>query len=504
MDYEKLHKDTIAKLQEMVNSGKITVETACGICADFIPESKDEKIMKAIIKCLKWLQDEARWINVYGSSFDSIFAWVEKQRNLMKALQISNARIGELIEENYYLKEQFEKQGKNNMGISEATKKKLENSLNEALEKETPESWNKFLDEQGERKPKFRIGDTIKEKSTKDIVIISEIDLKNREYRLSNTGFIPFKYEHLWELVEQNPANKVEPKFEIGDLITNGVLVGKIDEIHELGYHAYFGDHYADVPDAENWHKWTIQDAKDGDVLACPNDAGDRDVVFIFKNINSDDGWVFCFCASDANGCFCTNNDYVGNSNSTNISPATKEQRDLLFQKMKEAGYEWDAEKKELKKIELQLSQWNISDFRTWQYIVSDVLTKHDGIGQYLDDGFCKKIAKYMQEEWSKKLSLGKNTTEWSEEDEKMRAAVLQLITDSEKENCWNCVYCNDKEIYFSDIISWLKSIRPQSQWKPSDKLIRVIEAIINNRLFQRRHLDSLYQDLLKLKGLKK
>ena len=39
MDYEKLHKDTIVKLQEMVNSGKITVETARGICADFVPES---------------------------------------------------------------------------------------------------------------------------------------------------------------------------------------------------------------------------------------------------------------------------------------------------------------------------------------------------------------------------------------------------------------------------------------------------------------------------------
>ncbi len=35
-----------------------------------------------------------------------------------------------------------------------------------------------------------------------------------------------------------------------------------------------------------------------------------------------------------------------------NIHPATKEQRDLLFQKMEEAGYEWDGEKKELKKIE--------------------------------------------------------------------------------------------------------------------------------------------------------
>ena len=43
------------------------------------------------------------------------------------------------------------------------------------------------------------------------------------------------------------------------------------------------------------------------------------------------------------------NNHYWGK----NSCPATKEQRDLLFQKMKEAAYEWDAEKKKLKKIEV-------------------------------------------------------------------------------------------------------------------------------------------------------
>ena len=42
----------------------------------------------------------------------------------------------------------LEKQGKNNMGISEATKQKLEDSLSKALEKETSESLNTFLDEQ--------------------------------------------------------------------------------------------------------------------------------------------------------------------------------------------------------------------------------------------------------------------------------------------------------------------------------------------------------------------
>lgn len=64
-----------------------------------------------------------------------------------------------------------EKQIKNNMGISETTKQKLEDSLHKALEKETPESLNKFFDEQCEQKPddnaepKFHKGEwiTIKE-----------------------------------------------------------------------------------------------------------------------------------------------------------------------------------------------------------------------------------------------------------------------------------------------------------------------------------------------------
>ena len=44
------------------------------------------------------------------------------------------------------------------------------------------------------------------------------------------------------------------------------------------------------------------------------------------------------------------------------VYPATKEQRNFLFQKMKETGYEWDAEKKELKKIEQNHVEWHRED----------------------------------------------------------------------------------------------------------------------------------------------
>ena len=319
MDYEKLYKDTINKLQQIVNSGKITVETACGICADFVPKSEDDGIREAIIKCLKWLQDEARWTDVYGISFDSIFSWLKKQ-------------------------------GKNNMGISEATKQELEDNLNKALEKETPESWNRFLDEQGEQKP----------------------------------------------------------------------------------------------------------------------------------------------------------------------------------------------------------VEWSIFDYRTWQHIVSDVLTKRDGIGQYLDDGECKKIAKYMQEEWCKRLSVEQRSTElpkgqdygidglyaaidiltktlgevdgyqtddgilehecaisavkelskqqksfWSEEDKKMSRFIGNAITTNGAS-----IYLKSKGIQVIDAhvwLNWLKErVQPQNTWRPSDEQIGALESAIS--LLQSTTLESLCNELKKLR----
>ena len=138
---------------------------------------------------------------------------------------------------------------------------------------------------------------------------------------------------------------------------------------------------------------------------------------------------------------------------------------------MADAGYKWDAEKKEMKKIgqkpDTQHStEWSVSDFRTWQYIVSDVLTKKDGIGQYLDNGECKKIAKYMQEEWSKRLSTEQKPT-WSEEDEHWRQKVIDFMNHPD--------FIKTIPTLAKDTINWLKSLKdrvhPQSKqdWSKED-----------------------------------
>jgi hypothetical protein len=152
---------------------------------------------------------------------------------------------------------------------------------------------------------------------------------------------------------------KVEPKFHEGEWITNGDYTWKIVEVKPLYYILQSQDGNIIVDDTishadEHFHSFTIKDARDGDVLCC-----ESGWTCIFKTLNSDNISFSSYCFMDNTGWFCE----TGSESHTlekafikayngEIYPSTKEQRDLLFQKMKEAGYMFDFEKKELKKIE--------------------------------------------------------------------------------------------------------------------------------------------------------
>ena len=148
---------------------------------------------------------------------------------------------------------------------------------------------------------------------------------------------------------EQQSVDKVEPKFKVGDW----VIVHNKDAYQVIGVNTYDYrlQHYLggemDYPFKyeSDLKPWTIQDAKDGALLS------DGTTIFIFKDLLSD-GSVMSYCDYDTDSgesdVFCP---LSVNLICSKITLATKEQRDLLFQKMHEAGYEWDAEKKELKEI---------------------------------------------------------------------------------------------------------------------------------------------------------
>ena len=181
----------------------------------------------------------------------------------------------------------LEKEGEQNHGITESTKQKLNVLLDEALQKETTESWNKFLD-QGEKKP----NDNVEPKFHEGDWIIS--NTANEDYRIC----------------------------KITD-INNGYYT--IESIY--GYKGY--NHFNVFE--ESYRLWTIQDAKDGDILVDKyNNIG------IFRNLKDIYWYAYIDLGCDGIlrvpilGCV---------HEQIDVRPATKEERDLLFTKMKEEGY---------------------------------------------------------------------------------------------------------------------------------------------------------------------
>ena len=108
----------------------------------------------------------------------------------------------------------------------------------------------------------------------------------------------------------------------------------------------------------KQYRPWTIKDAKAGDLLA--DDYG----IYIFDRFDEYDEKCFHCMGAYQHSQKVYENEHM--LCSVEVHPATKEQRDILFQKMHESGYEWDADKKESKKIE-QRPQF------TWKPSESDV-----------------------------------------------------------------------------------------------------------------------------------
>ena len=175
--------------------------------------------------------------------------------------------------------------------------------------------------------------------------------LMNKGYPIDTNGIFP-TYEEMYNIirdglenqVEQKLADKVESIFNVGEWVTNGSdCTFQIASI-ENGMYYDTNNCGSDIENIDKYYYlWTINDAKEGDVLATDKS------VFIYAKVLYNK--PYAYCGVDKFGVFkdnCLKNNWANSVD--NIHPATKEQRDTLFAAMKAEGYEWDAEKKELKK----------------------------------------------------------------------------------------------------------------------------------------------------------
>ena len=172
---------------------------------------------------------------------------------------------------------------------------------------------------------------------------------------------------------EQKATDKIAPRFKVGDWVVydnNSVYqVKKIEYIITIPRYELKnidGDRLS-IPFTLDYilKNWTIQDAKDGDVLALSwlEDKNLWAKIVIFKKYHSEGvkGLYYNMPCVEGYGITLKNGKTVFNEKipyysktwTCNLHPATKEQRDLLFQKMKEAGYKWNTETNTFEKFYL-------------------------------------------------------------------------------------------------------------------------------------------------------
>ena len=187
-----------------------------------------------------------------------------------------------------------------------------------------------------------------------------------------------------------NNSNKVEPKFHEGDYIVD-INCGKVLRISEIlteGYLFENGGYSTFNNTNKRYRLWNIKDAKDGDVICY------KDEISLYKHaiINCTKGITFggfvYHCCYDGKR-FITDSLYsLAEQDKMDIHPATTEQCNILFQKMKEEGYGWDNDNKELKKLE----QKPIAKVEQRLH-VGDYVVRKDG-KKFHDDKMFAKITK--------------------------------------------------------------------------------------------------------------
>lgn len=194
---------------------------------------------------------------------------------------------------------------------------------------------------------------------------LSDLDEQNEQK--------PFDYEHA-TITQKDFAPKEEPKFKVGDWVVyecgEDSATLQIKNIVDRTYE-FTDDSTLNVVDEDTLRLWSIKDAKDGDVLY----SLDSYQPFIYKERKPfEQATAHCginkygkFFVWNTKDCIITLDKYI---------PATKEQRELLFKKMKEAGYKWDADKKELDKVEKK-QEWSEEDKKMYRMCIDAVEYYH-------------------------------------------------------------------------------------------------------------------------------
>ena len=294
----------------------------------------------------------------------------------------------------------------------------------------------------------------------------------------------------------------VEPKFKAGDWIIDiqdGAIL-HINKVHEYAYEVTNlkgGVYQISRCSIETSYKpWTIQDAKDGDVLATDKS------VFIYAKVLYNK--PYAYCGVDKFSVFkdnCLEYDWANSVDS--VHPATEEQYDTLMKAMADAGYTFDFEKKELKKIENKplvidegKSEMDYCFTKMMKRInpawSEDDEVELNGLIKHYEDGHVSTPRNRKTINWLKSLKdrvQPQPQKEWCKEDENRFNNLKQLVKHS-----------NEGKGTKEGFIKFIDKLK--KRWKPSEEQLTILLNATNGNYISdsnRQVLSKLYRNLKKL-----
>ena len=102
----------------------------------------------------------------------------------------------------------------------------------------------------------------------------------------------------------------------------------------------------------------------------------------------------------------------------------------------------------------------------------------------------------------------GEQKPAWSEEDERICQCLIEdqenALDEVRNDKYGHSEIISDLKEMYRERIDWLKSLKPQNRWKPSDKQIEALLSEVEawtKGCPKQVILESLYNDLKKLKG---
>ena len=365
-----------------------------------IKESENEKVKKGLIDYFSnfHLQTFA------GLDPKKILAWLEKQCTPAKLSEEEQNRFAKGVLRSCAMSfidylDAHKYEGK--MCVSNGECEDIENAFCNAMWDRLHRYYCKYTEEQNKQKPdcnhgepgsstdkpkpRFKAGQTIVNIYHNPDTDSGPEEIKevtDDKYIFEGGSYIMISEQDYWKL-------DGESKFKPGEWIAHNEanFVFQIISVGQNAYEVVNPDGYTkSIPfkNEEDYHLWTIHDVKDGDLVV--EDKIPRHpspFIAVFKAIGPDPDTFSSHCFIDFDGNF--NEGDIGHD-SSNLHPATKEQRDLLFSKMKEGGYEWSEETKELEEIEknpvkpkFHEGEWVISNTVDKDYRICKITGIKDG-----------------------------------------------------------------------------------------------------------------------------